>query len=140
MSLIPSLYPPYTLLILCLIPCSMQVEGGFLYRYTLIGASGSAAPLPSSLSSSKKGIRGYNGIRSPVERRSFPYTLLIPQGTGHKAADQPRAPGCIACGGSGLDLTRPLPWGGYESCARCVMQPGQPAIHPGWRMPKPEAA
>ena len=63
------------------------------------------------------------------------------------AADVPtrkehRAPGCIACGGSGIDLTRPLPWGGYESCARCVLQPGQPAaVHPGWkRMPKPEAA
>ena len=143
MSLIPSLYPPYTLLIPCLIPSSMQVQGGFLYPYTLFSASGSAAPHPSPLSSSKKGIRGYKGIRSSVERRSFPYTLLIPpQGTGHKAADLPRAPGCIACGGSGIDITRPLPWGGYESCARCVLQPGQPAaVHPGWkRMPKPEAA
>ena len=78
MSLIPSLYPPYTLLIPCLIPSSMQVEGGFLYRYTLM--SGGRATLASLSLSLSKGIRGYNGIRSPVERRSFPYTLLIPSG------------------------------------------------------------
>jgi len=45
-----------------------------------------------------------------------------------------RAPGCIVCGGSGLDVTRPLPWGGYESCARCLIPPDRPpTVHPAWR-------
>jgi len=141
-SLIPSLYPPYTLLIPCLIPSSIQVGSGFLYPYTLFCGSGCCTAPSLPLHTLSKGIRGYKGIRSSVERRSFPYTLLIPpQGERYKATER-RAPGCIVCGGSGLDITRPLPWGGYESCARCVLQPGQPAaVHPGWkRMPKPEAA
>jgi len=130
---------PHTLHIPCHIPSphtlQMQVEGGLLYRHTLIRCD-PARPLLSSLSLSK-GIRGYEGIRCLVERQSFPRTLHIPYGgEGYEAADQPRAPGCVACGGSGsgIDLSRPLPWGGYESCARCLIPPGwPPTVRPAWR-------
>ena len=45
-----------------------------------------------------------------------------------------RSPICAICGGSGLDLTRPLSWGGYEACTRCLIIDGWPAdVHPGWR-------
>lgn len=45
-----------------------------------------------------------------------------------------RAPQCAICGGSGLDIHKPLPWGGYEACTHCLIPDGwSPEAHPGWR-------
>ena len=47
---------------------------------------------------------------------------------------QRRAPICATCGGSGLDIRRRIPWGGYEICDRCLIRDDQPSgMHPGWR-------
>ena len=132
MNLIPSLYPPYTLLIPCLIPSEIEVEPGLLYPYAQDG--GMYAGQGFSLSSLLEGIRGYKGIRTSVECALFPYTLLIPSPPSGYKTSQRRAPQCAICGGSGLDLTKPLPWGGYEACTHCLIPDGwSPEAHPGWR-------
>jgi hypothetical protein len=127
---------PHTLHIPCHIPSphtlQMQVEGGLLYPHTLIRDP--ARPLLLSSLSLSKGIRGYEGIRSAVERQSFPHTLHIPYGgEGYEAAAQ-HSPGCALCGGSTIVISRPLPGGGYETCSRCLIPPGwPPTVHPAWR-------
>ena len=33
-----------------------------------------------------------------------------------------------------VDISRRLPGGGYETCARCLLPPGwPPTVHPAWR-------
>lgn len=60
-------------------------------------------------------------------------TPLEQPGTPGTARAAERAPTCGVCGGSGLDISRPLPWGGYESCTRCLIPDGHPpGVHPGW--------
>lgn len=52
-----------------------------------------------------------------------------------------RVPQCAICGGSGLDIRKPLPWGGYETCTHCLIPDGQPpGVHPGWNRHQPPAS
>ena len=126
----------YTLVIPCVIPSRytlpIQVEGALLYHHTPM--SGERATLASLSLSLSQGITGYNGITESIERRSFRYTPVIPSGGDGYNASAPDTLGCVICGGSTRYISRRLPGGGYETCARCLLQPGwPPTVHPAWR-------
>ena len=126
----------YTLVIPCVIPSRytlpIQVERGLLYHHTPM--SGGRATLASLSLSLSKGITGYNAITESIERPSFRYTPVIPSGGDGYNASAPDTLGCVICGGSTIDISRRLPGGGYETCARCLLPPGwPPTVHPAWR-------
>lgn len=132
MNLIPTSYPPHTLLIPTLIPCPDPGS-----RPNLIASYPGLPRNSGSVSSSLsllEGIRGYEGIRAVIGGRLFPHTLQGARGMRGYEASLRRSPICAICGGSGLDFTRPRAGGGYEACTRCLIPADSPAdVHPGWR-------